>query len=328
MTLIGFLISLLTFLTVFLGIFAINLVFTDLFKQDKQDRLDVMERELKEQLRQKMRNVVTQAGNDTDISILSANASKVDHLTAASFWKTMNGYCLQSGVNVSASQLVTLSMTLAAGTMIIVWLLANHLVAASACAAGVAWLPIAYVQFKRKSRLDKLRSQLPDALELMSRIMRAGQTINQGMQVVAEEFRKPVSYEFAYCYEQQNLGISAEVALRQLAERTGLMEIRIFVMGVLIQTQTGGNLAMLLDKLSEIIRKRAQMREQVKTLTAEGRLQAMILLGLPFAMWFGLLIINRTYALKLLDHPELIWITLGAMFLGAVWIRKIVNFDF
>lgn len=326
MDLLGILISLLTFMTVFLGIFAINLVFTDLFKQEKQSRLDEMERELRERFREKMRDEA-QAGG-TDISELAANTGESHHISVVSLWKTLNTHIRQAGLDASATQLFVVSIILASGTAMITWLLTSQPIATGLCAAAISYVPFLYIQFKRNRRLDTLRSQLPDALELMSRIMRAGQTINQGMQVVAEEFREPVRLEFAFCYEQQNLGISSDVALRQLAERTGLMEIQIMVMGVLIQTQSGGNLAQLLDKLADIIRKRAQMKEQVKSLTAEGRLQATILLGLPFAMWFGLLMVNRTYALKLLDHMELVWITLIVMAVGALWIRKIVNFDF
>ena len=105
----------------------------------------------------------------------------------------------------------------------------------------------------------------------MGRVVRAGQTISQALQAVADEFPPPIAAEFAYCYEQQNLGLSPESALRDLARRTGLLEIKIFVLALLVQQQTGGNLAELLDKLSGIIRERFRIRGQIKTLTAEGR---------------------------------------------------------
>ena len=162
----------------------------------------------------------------------------------------------------------------------------------------------------------------------MSRVIRAGQTMSQALQAVADEFAPPVAAEFAFCYEQQNLGLAPETSLRELARRTGLVELKIFVLALLVQQQTGGNLAELLDKLSEIIRERYKMRGKIKAMTAEGRFQAMILLGLPPLMFLLMMTMNRDYAGVLLENPTLIWATLVSEALGGLWIRKIVNFDF
>ena len=121
-------------------------------------------------------------------------------------------------------------------------------------------MPLLYVQLKRKRAAGEAPAQLPDAFDLMGRVIRAGQTMSQALQAVADEFPQPIAGEFAYCYEQQNLGLPPEVALRDLARRTGLLEIKIFVLALLVQQQTGGNLAELLDKLSTIIRERFRIR--------------------------------------------------------------------
>src|SRR5208337_2382334 len=191
---------------------------------------------------------------------------------------------------------------------------------------GVA--PIFFVWFKRNARSEKLLSQLSDAFDLMSRVIRAGQTMSQGLQAVADEFSPPVATEFAFCFEQQNMGLAPETALRELARRTGLLELKIFVLAVLIQQQTGGNLAELLDKLSHIIRERYKLRGKIQALTAEGRMQAMVLLGLPPGLFLLMLVMNRSYAGTLLEHPSLIWTTVISETIGGLWIRKIVNFDF
>lgn len=191
-----------------------------------------------------------------------------------------------------------------------------------------AVLPLMYVQFRRKARLEKLLSQLPDTFDLMGRVIRAGQTMSQGLQAVADEFAQPVAGEFSYCYEQQNLGLSPEIAMRDLAHRTGLLEIKIFVTAMLVQQQTGGNLAELLDKLSAIIRQRYRLRGQIKALTAEGRMQAMVLLALPVAAFFMMFFFNPNYEGELFKHPSLIATTLVFEGIGALWIRKIVNFDY
>src|SRR5581483_9587970 len=111
--------------------------------------------------------------------------------------------------------------------------------------------------------------------------------------------------EFALCYEQQNLGLTTEAALRDLSRRTGLLEVKIFVLALLVQQQTGGNLAELLDKLSTVIRDRFRIRGQIRTLTAEGRIQAAVLLVLPLLMFTFILLFNREYANILLSRPKL-----------------------
>ena len=178
-------------------------------------------------------------------------------------------------------------------------------------------------------RSEKLLSQLPDAFDLMWRVIRAGQTMSQALQAVADEFAPPIAGEFAYCYEQQNLGLPPETALRDLGRRTGLLEIKIFVTALLVQQQTGGNLAEMLDKLSGIIRERYQIRGQIKALTAEGRFQGIILLALPAVH----VLIDAVPEPRLRRHParaprpDRARRSISEAF-GAIWIRKIVNFDF
>ena len=189
-------------------------------------------------------------------------------------------------------------------------------------------LPLLYVRFKRKARMEKLRGQLPDAFELMSRVIRAGQTMAQALIAVAEEFPPPISAEFSYCYEQQNLGLPPETAYRDMARRADLLEVKLFVLALLVQQQTGGNLAELLDKLSGVLRERSRIRGAVETYTAEGRMQAIILLALPPALFVLMLILNHDYASQLLHYPKVIAVTLVLEGLGALWIRKIVNFEY
>jgi tight adherence protein B len=152
--------------------------------------------------------------------------------------------------------------------------------------------------------------------------------VTQSLQAVADEFDPPISAEFAYCYEQQNLGLSPELSLRDLARRTGVLEVKIFVLALLVQQQTGGNLAEVLENLASVIRDRFRIGGKVRALTAEGRLQAIILLALPPAMFVLILFLNRDYGQVLLQHPSLlIGMSVSELF-GALWIRKIVNFDF
>jgi tight adherence protein B len=159
-------------------------------------------------------------------------------------------------------------------------------------------------------------------------MIRAGQTMSQALQAVGNEFDQPIAGEFAYCFEQQNLGLSSEMALRDLARRTGVLEIKIFVLALVVQQQSGGNLAELLDRLATIIRQRFHIKGKIKSLTAEGRLQAVVLLVLPPLILVAVFLLNRTYAQGLLNNPQLIVGMFAAELVGALWIRQIINFDF
>jgi tight adherence protein B len=234
----------------------------------------------------------------------------------------------QAGLELTIQKLLIVSVVIGLVCGLLAGLLRQSVLLAAVAAPVGAALPLLYVRHKRKARLGKLLSQLPDAFDLMSRVVRAGQTMSQALQAVSDEFSQPIAGELSYCYEQQNLGLPPEVALRDLARRTGLLEVKIFVTAVVVQQQTGGSLAEMLDKLSEMIRQRYRTKGQIKTLTAEGRMQAIILLGLPVVMFFGFLIVMPEYESRLLDHPILIVATIGLELAGALWIRKIINFDF
>jgi tight adherence protein B len=234
----------------------------------------------------------------------------------------------QSGLNLTPRRLLTIMAAAGLAPGALGALLFQNLLVGGVFALIGAVAPLLYVSFRRTARLNKLLSQLPDAFDLMGRVIRAGQTTSQAIQAVADEFEKPLSAEFAYCYEQQNLGLPPEVAYRDLARRTGLLEIKIFVLGLLVQQQTGGNLAELLEKLAGVVRERFRLRGKIKTLTAEGRIQAVILLALPPLVFLLMWLLNPGYSQVLIDNYFLLILTAVWEVLGALWIRKIINFDF
>lgn len=306
--------------TVVAGIYSIA---SDIFLRDRQrvnDRMD-------EEFRHKQRIRVQKSTLFKDLGSLAAAAS-ADHDAVPSRRQRFETLIEQSGLDVTPQKLIVISLVVAAVLFILSVLLGQKLIVAGILASCGAFIPLLYVKFKRKERLEKLLSQLPDTFDLMGRVIRAGQTMSQALHAVSTEFPEPIASEFGYCFEQQNLGLPTELAMRDLARRTGVVEIQIFVMALLIQQQTGGNLAEMLDKLSVIIRTRYKIRGQVKALTAEGRMQAAVLLGLPPALFLIMLFMNRNYASTLFEYPGLIGGTLACEGLGAVWIRKIVNFDF
>jgi tight adherence protein B len=191
-----------------------------------------------------------------------------------------------------------------------------------------ATLPFWLLVVRERSRHRRLSRQLPEAFSMISRAVKAGQTVPSALHIIADDFDPPISTEFARCYEQQNLGISRESALRQLANRTGIMELQIFVVALLVQAKSGGDLVELLDNLSAMIRKRIKLKDRVRALTGEGRMQALVLVVLPAAGLLGIILIAPDYARCLLDRPSLLAATAAAQAVGAFWVRRIVNFQY
>jgi tight adherence protein B len=190
------------------------------------------------------------------------------------------------------------------------------------------FLPFIWLWNKRRVRLNKFASQLPDALELLARALRAGQSLQAGMHVVGEEMPTPISDEFSRVYEEQNLGISVEDSLKNICERVPNLDLRFFVTSVGIQRTTGGDLAEILDKIGYVIRERWKILGQVKALTGEGRLSGVVLLALPFALFGYMLVTKPDYIEPLWTDPlgvKMSVIAIVAQILGALVIRKIVN---
>ena len=317
------LMTLLAFLAGACAVAGVYSILTDLFLRDRS-RVD---RRLQEAFRLREREKVRQAPLFKDFEDLKFRTEALD-LGDAGWRERLESMVQQSGLNVTLSRLLTLAAGLGLGLGAVAGLLSQSpLTGIIVGLAGVCG-PLVYVRTKQKTRLKKLLAQLPDAFDLMARVIRAGQTMSQALQAIADEFDEPIAGEFVYCYEQQNMGLAPEFALRDLARRTGLLEVKIFVLAVLVQQQTGGNLAELLERLAAIVRERFRMREKINALTAEGRMQAVILLAMVPLMFLLLLILNRSYAVVLFERPALLIGMVIAEVAGAIWIRRIVNFDF
>lgn len=322
----------LAFFAGFLFVFGINLFIVDMAERRRQQFREQVELEMR--LRQRERTRVALAGKD--LSEIAAEL-EADRVGSPGLARRMARMVEQSGLPLTPTQLVTASFLLAfipAVTLLTVFPLLEIMSVWQAMwiAGPVAFLasavPTTIVAVLAHRRREKLMSQLPDAFDLMSRVLRAGQTTAQAMQAVADEFDDPIAIEFGYCYEQQNLGLSPETALGDLAYRTELLEIRMFVVSMMINREAGGNLSELLDKLSFVIRERYQIRGHIRALTAEGKLQALILIGLPFLVLTSLMITTPSYALTLFAYPWLLIGMLLANLVGYLWMRSIINFDF
>ncbi len=235
---------------------------------------------------------------------------------------------IQADAHIRPSTLFGIGAVLGAIGATLSWLAGVNLYLAPLLGIVMLLVPFAWLLTKRALRLKTFASQLPDALELVARALRAGHSLAAGMHVVAEEMPAPVADEFLRVYEEQNLGIPIEDALKSMCERVPNLDLRFFVTSVLIQRTTGGDLAEILDKIGYVIRERFRILGQVKALTAEGRLSGVILIALPFGLFLIMLHIKPDYVEKLWTHELGIKMSVFALFmqlLGAVVIRKIVN---
>jgi tight adherence protein B len=190
------------------------------------------------------------------------------------------------------------------------------------------FLPYFYVRKKRRKRLNTLEEQLPESLDFLSRSMRAGHAFTITLQMVGEEIADPLGQEFRTLFNEQNLGASLEGALRNFAERVPLLDVRFFTSSVLLQRQTGGNLAEILTRLAYVIRERFRLKGQVRAASAHGRLTATILVMLPICLCLGLLLVAPGYLQGMATDPLGRWLIGSAIFLqllGNFFIRKIIN---
>jgi tight adherence protein B len=188
------------------------------------------------------------------------------------------------------------------------------------CAGGIL--------FVRKRRIERMRMQLPDAFEFISRAVSSGQTLAAAFQLAGENCQTPLAEEFSLAHEQIGLGLPQETVLRELARRTGLMEMQMFVVTMLVQRQSGGSPVEILNNLCNVVRKRTKLQGKIKSLTAEGRTQAVVLLALPPVVLFALFFLNRGHVEALMARPGMVLGMIASECVGAFFIRRIVNFSY
>ena len=191
------------------------------------------------------------------------------------------------------------------------------------CAA----LPFGWLMFKRSRRFKKFGKQLPDAMELVARALRSGHSLNSAMKVVVDELPDPISKEFNIAFEEQNLGIPIEDALKHVYLRVPNMDYKFFAMAVAIQRQSGGDLAEILDKIGKIIRDRFRIMGQVQALTGEGRISGIVLMALPVALFVAVWRLNPDYVMLLFTDElgrKMVAVAVVLQILGAFTIKKII----
>lgn len=235
---------------------------------------------------------------------------------------------LQSGLSLTVSTF--LGLTLGAGFAgLILWLfLPLPMWIAPVCVGGAAAVPSIHVLRTRRKRLHAIERQLPDALELISRALRAGHAFPSAIQMVGTEAPEPIAREFRIVFDEVNYGVPMQDALLNLATRVPVTDLRFFVIAVTIQRETGGNLAELLDKLASLIRARFKLLGTIRVLATEGRVSAWILSILPFALLAIINLINPKFMSILWTDPAgiiTVWMGLIFMVVGIIWMWRTVK---
>ncbi|WP_028585053.1 type II secretion system F family protein [Desulfogranum mediterraneum] len=236
----------------------------------------------------------------------------------------------QGGLKILASVFILSSLLIAVSTYLATLFLTQSYIFPILFTVIAGMSPLLYLFYRRKKRWAQFEALFPDALDLMGYSLKAGSSILASFNIVAQELAAPVGEEFGRLVEEINFGMDTDSALRNLANRIDSLELRFFVTSVIIQRETGGNLVEVFEKISEIIRKKFRFREKVKTLSAEVKLSAKILLSLPFITGIALFIISPSY-IKILTTdpygPYLILTSISLMSIGSLIIYRMVQLD-
>jgi tight adherence protein B len=230
------------------------------------------------------------------------------------------------GVVLQRFLFMIVAFTFAAGVLAFIG--TQSVVAAVFAGAVAGMLPFLIVSSRCARRQKVIEDQLPDALDFLARVLRAGHGLATGLQMAADEIPQPLANEFRRCYDQHSLGTTLDQAMKEMAERVGTPDFSFFVTAVLIQRTTGGDLAEVLTNIGNMVRARIRLQQHVKAITAEGRLVGYVLLVLPVIFYCILYVVNRQYARVLLDTREgfiVLCIALLLQMTGLMWIRKIVS---
>jgi tight adherence protein B len=236
----------------------------------------------------------------------------------------------QANLKWTAGGLILMSLTCLVVAFYLVHLRTSSMLFSLLIGLLFGCAPFFFVLYKRKLRFNKFEQQLPEALDLMVSAMRAGHSLNSSMDLVANEVANPVGGEFRICFDEQNYGLELKSAMHNLMSRVPLQDLKMVITAILIQKESGGNLAEVLDKVAYVIRERFRLRRQIRTHTAQGRLTGWILSILPLVLGTALYFVSPETMSLLWKRDigiKLMW-TAGAMtVVGALIIRKIVNMD-
>lgn len=240
----------------------------------------------------------------------------------------LGAYLSQADISMSAGKFISICAGCFALGAVITIMAPIPVLLAPIVGLLFAALPIGWLIMKRKRRLAKFGKQMPEALELLGRSLRAGHSLNAGFGLVASEMEAPLALEFGRCFEEQKFGIPLDEAIEEMAARVPNMDIRFFATAVILQRQTGGDLSEILDKIGHIVRERLQIQGTIQALTGEGRMSGAVLLALPPVLFVVMLRLNYDYVMMLFTDEigrYMLGFALFTQFIGALAIKKIIT---
>jgi tight adherence protein B len=235
---------------------------------------------------------------------------------------------VQANIKTTPAILLVTSFGLALIGFVGVSLFVDIIALQLAIAALLGYLPIGLLSFKRSRRITAFNAALPDAIDMMGRALRAGHSMTASINIVAEQSLEPVRSEFGEVFKQQNFGLPLRDAMTQMLDRVPSQDLRVLVTGMLVQKETGGNLAEILDRTANTIRERLKIHGEIKTHTAQGRMTGWILCMLPIVMLVVINMINPGYSDMLINTPTgkmLSYLGIFLLITGGVIIRQIIN---
>ena len=255
----------------------------------------------------------------------------LDLLLSRQVWsQRLDKTLAQADIQAPLGIFVLLSLVFATTGFLFASLYVRYLLVQLVVAVLLSLLPFMWISRRKKKRMEAFERQLPEALELVGRALKAGHTFGSGMAMVVSEFADPLRGEFQKTMEEINFGVAVTVALDNLMDRVDCPDLNFFVVSVKIQNETGGNLAEIVENIAALIRERFKLKGRVRVLSAEGRMAAWVLTLLPFGVVGAIMAINPQYMSLMVTEPigiMLLYVVSGMMLSGILVIRKMIRIE-
>jgi tight adherence protein B len=320
-------VALIVFVIAFLGVFGI--FYAAVLRPEEDEREAIARRLTGAAGRAKAAKRLSFLRNVDDVAAFPA----LDRLLAP--WQAITGPISRSIEHADLKITVGALLVIALLAGVVAYAVMAVLFASTWLALGAAalafWLPFPIVRFKAQRRIRVFEEQFPEAIDLMSRALRAGHAFTTALSMVAEEGQQPVAGEFRKLYDAQNFGMPLPDALRDFAGRIPLLDAKFFVTAVLTQRESGGNLSEVLDNLAQVIRERFKVKRQVRVISAHGRMTAGVLIGIPPVLALGMFAVNRDHMAVLVNDPlgpTVLIIAVLLQLTGTLIIKKLVNIEY
>jgi tight adherence protein B len=284
-------------------------------------------------IKKQLKDLSNQEKNQSDVSLLDhirplsdiPQLNKV--LLSIPFAKKMDLFLIQADVSYTLGVFLLLSLVLALSGFLLIFIITKSFLF-SLLGLVFGSLPYYVLKIIKARRMKKFEEQLPDALDMIARSLRAGHALSGGLEMAGQEFSEPLGPEFARTVRQITFGVNLERALRNMSERVDCPDLKFLVVSVMIQRESGGNLGEIMENIARIIRERFQLRGKIRTLAAEGKFSAIILIVLPFLIALALFFINPDYIKELINDTKGRMIIAGAivmMGVGVYFMKRIID---